>query len=175
MSLKGVIWMALFTGMVSRLAVASTLDQREQSFTIRLNGSIAEVTPLFGPVRESEWAPGWTPRFVHPSDPAQREGAVFTTTNADGKERLWMLTAYDPSEGRVEYVVVTAGLTANQIKIRIGPDGEDHCRATITYRHAALSLAGNAEVAKLDPAWAEKQRSHWESAINAALRNRERK
>jgi hypothetical protein len=34
-------------------------EQRMQSFTIKLNGSVADVTPLFGPVREAEWAPDW--------------------------------------------------------------------------------------------------------------------
>jgi hypothetical protein len=167
--------MALFAGVVSGMAAAPALEHREQSFSIHLNGSVAKATPFFGPVRESEWAPGWTPRFVHPSEGIQCEGAVFTTTNPDGKQRLWMLTAYDPSEGRVEYVVITAGLTANQIKIQVSRDGENRCQATITYRHTALSVAGNAEVAKLDPAWREQQRSHWENAINAALRTQEKK
>ena len=30
------------------------VEQRMQSFTIVLNGSVADVTPLFGPVREAE-------------------------------------------------------------------------------------------------------------------------
>ena len=42
------------------------IEQRAQSFTIGLNGSVADVTPLFGPVREAEWAPDWSPRFIHP-------------------------------------------------------------------------------------------------------------
>src|ERR1700726_2880357 len=82
------------------------LQQRMESFTIVLNGSAASVTPLFGPVRETEWAPTWVPRFIHPAEGAQREGVVFTTTTGDGKERFWLLTAYDAKEGRVEYVFI---------------------------------------------------------------------
>jgi hypothetical protein len=148
---------------------AVALEQRTQSFTIELKGSVADVTPLFGPVREAEWAPGWTPRFIHPAEGAQHEGVVFTITRANGKDRLWLLTAYDVKEGRVEYVFVTPGFTANEIKIRVVPDGEKQCRATITYRHSALAPEGNEEVAKLDGYWAEQQRLHWETAINAAL------
>ena len=148
---------------------AAALEQRTQSFTIELKGSVADVTPLFGPVREAEWAPGWTPRFIHPAEGAQHEGVVFTITSANGKERLWLLTAYDVKEGRVEYVFVTPGFTANEIKIRVVPDGEKQCKATITYRHSALAPEGNEEVAKLDGHWAEQQRLHWETAINAAL------
>jgi hypothetical protein len=66
-------------------------------------------------------------------------------------------------------VFVTSDFTANKIKIRVLPDGEKQCRAVITYRHSALALEGNEEVAKLDAHWAEQQRVHWETAINAAL------
>jgi len=150
-------------------AGAAALEQRTQSFTLMLKGSVAEVTPLFGPVREAEWAPTWTPRFIYPAEGAQREGVVFTTASVNGKERLWLLTAYDVQEGRVEYVFVTPGFTANEIKIRVVPDGEKQCKATITYRHSALAPEGDEEVAKLDGHWAEQQRLHWETAINAAL------
>jgi len=145
------------------------VEQRMQSFTIVLNGSVADVTPLFGPVREAEWAPGWSPRFIHPARALQREGAVFNTTNDDGKDRFWLLTTYDPGNGRVEYVAITPAFTANEIKIRVVPDGEQHSKATITYRRSALAPEANDEVAKLDAHWAAQQRMHWEAAINEAL------
>lgn len=164
-----IVSVAFFGGMFSAVVGSDALQQREQSFLIHLNATVGEVTPLFGPVREAEWAPSWTPRFIHPADRQQREGAVFTAPSADGRERLWLLTAYEPEQGRVEYVVVVPGFTANQIKIRVVPDGEKHSKATITYRHSALAPEGNTEVAKLDAHWAEQQRTHWETAINAAM------
>lgn len=33
--------------------------------TITLNGPLGEVFPLFGPVREKEWAAGWEPRVLY--------------------------------------------------------------------------------------------------------------
>ena len=51
----------------ARATDAEVLEQRTQSFTISLKGSVADVTPLFGPVREAEWAPSWAPRFLHPA------------------------------------------------------------------------------------------------------------
>jgi hypothetical protein len=149
---------------------ATSLEQRTQSFTIALKGSVAEVTPLFGPVHEAEWASSWRPRFIHPREGSQGEGVVFTTASADGRERLWLLTAYDVQGGRVEYVFVTPGFTANEIKIKVVSEGEKQCQATIMYRHSALAPEGNTEAAKLDAQWAEQQRVHWETAINAALR-----
>jgi hypothetical protein len=158
-----VVQMPLATGL------AAAIEQRTQSFAIVLNGSVAEVTPLFGPVREGEWAPTWAPRFVYPAEGAQRAGVVFTTVSANGRERVWLLTTYDVSAGRVEYVVVTPGFTANEIKIQVAPDGDRRCKANITYRHSALAPEGNEEVLKLDARWANEQRVHWETAINAAL------
>src|SRR6267143_3503678 len=115
--------LALIQAALAGKAGRAVVEQRTQSFTIGLNGSVADVTPLFGPVREAEWAPDWSPRFIHPSQGAQREGVVFTTTGADGKDRLWLLTTYDLGNGRVEYVVITPAFTANEIKILGLPDG----------------------------------------------------
>jgi hypothetical protein len=159
---------ALLQSVLGEEAGRAVVEQRTESFTIALNGPVADVTPLFGPVREAEWAPEWSPRFIHPAQGAQEEGAVFTTSG-HSKDRLWLLTAYNVREGRVEYVVVTPALTASEIKIRVVPHGEQHCKATITYRRSALTPEGNEEVAKLDADWAKEQRVHWEKAINGAL------
>jgi hypothetical protein len=156
------------TGLAGEAGTA-VVEQRTQSFTIVLNGSVSDVTPLFGPVRETEWAPEWSPRFIHPAQGIQREGVVFTTSRGHGRDRLWLLTTYDVRNGRVEYVVVTPAFTANEIKIRVVPDGEQRCKATIAYRRSALAPEGNEEVSKLDAHWAEEQRAHWETAINEAL------
>ena len=147
----------------------AVVEQRTQSFTIILNGSVSNITPLFGPVREAEWAPDWSPRFIHPAQGVQREGVVFTTNAGHGRDRLWLLTTFDLRNGRVEYVVVIPAFTANEIKIRVVADGEQHCKAVITHRRSALAPEGNEEVAKMDAHWAEEQRLHWERAINEAL------
>src|SRR4029450_13921974 len=141
--------LALVKAVLAGEAGTAVFEQRTQSFTIVLNGSVADVTPLFGPVREAEWAPDWSPRFIYPAQGVEREGAVFTTSSGHGSDRLWVLTTYDVRNGRVEYVVVTPAFTANEIKTRVVPDGEQHCKATITYRRSALAPEGNDEVAKL--------------------------
>ena len=164
-----IVLLYVLTQFRAEIAIAAGLEQRMQSFTIVLQGSVADATPLFGPVREAEWAPGWAPHFLHPPEGAQSEGVVFTTTTSKDKERLWLLTAYDLKEGRVEYVIITPGFTANEVKIRVVPDGDRQCRATITYRHSAVAPQGNEEVNKLDAHWADQQRVHWEAAINALL------
>ena len=66
--------LALIQAALAGEAGRAVVEQRTQSFTIGLNGSVVDVTPLFGPVREAEWAPGWSPRFIHPAQGLQREG-----------------------------------------------------------------------------------------------------
>ena len=160
---------ALVQAALAGQAATTVVEQRTQSFTITLNGSVGDVTPLFGPVREAEWVPDWSPHFIYPAQDVQREGVVFTTSPDRGRDRLWLLTTYDVRNGRVEYVVMTPAFTATEIKIRVVPDSEQYCKATITHRRSALAPQGNEEVAKLGEHWAEEQRIHWETAINEAL------
>jgi hypothetical protein len=161
--------LALVEAALATDAGTAVVEQQTESFTIVLNGSVADATPLFGPVRESEWAPDWSPRFIRPAQGVQREGMVFTTTSGHGRDRFWLLMTYDVRNGRIEYVVMTAAFTANEIKIRVVPDGEQRCKATITYRCSALTPEGNEECARLDAHWTEEQRIHWETALNKAL------
>jgi hypothetical protein len=145
------------------------LEQRTQSFTIILNGSVSDVRRFLDPyARQNGRQIGRRVSFTRHMACSAR-ASVFTTSPGHGRDRLWLLTTYDARNGRVEYVVVTPAFTANEIKIRVVPDGERHCKATITYRRSALAPDGNEEVAKLDAHWAEEQRIHWETAINEAL------
>ena len=151
------------------LAAAATLAQQTQSFTISLQGSVTEATPLFGPVREAEWAPQWNPHFVNPPEAAQRDGVVFLTHNAQGKERIWVVTEYDVKEGHVSYTFIIPGNSVATLKIHVQPDGERQSKATVTYCFLALAPEGNDEVNQHDAHWAEQQRVHWQTAINAVL------
>ena len=158
------------TGNAGAAGSSPMLEQRVQSFSIQLDGSVAEVTPLFGPVRESEWAPAWSPCFLHPPVPNQTEGAIFTTSAHDGHERLWFLTTYNPATGRVAYLTINPRVVSDQITIEVAAAEANRSNAIVTYRRSALSSSGNAEVVRLNAQWAADQRLEWESAINAALR-----
>jgi hypothetical protein len=151
------------------LSVQAVLAQQTQSFTFELPAAVANATPLFGPVREREWSPEWAPRFLHPSDPAQRAGAVFTTAGHGGT-RLWLLTTYDPVAGRVAYVVHDPEFLVTEIGISIVSAGLHTSRVTVTYRRSALTSRANEQVEALTPAWAAEQARHWGTAISAALK-----
>jgi hypothetical protein len=147
----------------------ATLAQQTQSFTISLNGSTAEVTPLFGPVREAEWAPGWAPHFVNPPEGEQREGVIFTTKDFPGKERIWVMTDYGLKEGHVSYVVMVPHFMVTTMRIRVEPAGDRRSKASVTYSLAAMAPEANDLVNQHDAHWVQQQRAHWENAINAVL------
>jgi hypothetical protein len=140
-----------------------------QSFIISLQGSVTEATPLFGPVREAEWARQWAPHFVNPPGGEQREGVVFTTVDHQGRERVWVMTEYDAKEGRVSYTFVTPGFAVAILKIRLLPDGGRRGKAIVTYYFSAMVPEANSEVNQHNGEWAQQQRIHWETAINAVL------
>jgi hypothetical protein len=147
------------------------LAQSTSTFELLLDGPAERAFPLFGPVREAEWARGWAPRFLFPKGGAQSEGTVFTTAAGHGGhgDDLWVLTEYEPAAGRIGYVVTSPGVVLAEIKIRVAPAGGDRSRATVTYRRTALSPGANEHVSGFTHQWEESQRVHWEHAINAAL------
>lgn len=136
---------------------------------LRLNGSADAAFPLFGPVREAEWARGWSPTFMAPLPPAQDErGAVFTTQGHDGADAVWVMTRYDARARAVRYVVVRPARVTTEIGVDVSAAGDHACIADVTYRETALSEEGNAEVAT----WAEhfpRQAGYWEQALNTRL------
>lgn len=144
------------------------LVQATATFGLSLNAPAARAFPLFGPVREAEWAQGWAPSFLFPRGGVQQEGAVFTTPGVHGHSGLWVLTDYDATSGRIGYVIVSPGNMLTQIRIQVAPEGATRSRATVTYRRTALSAASNAQ-APFPRQWEDEQRVHWEHAINAAL------
>jgi hypothetical protein len=129
---------------------------------MRLSGRVQDLAPLFGPVREKEWSPEWSPTFAHPSTPAQEEGVVFWTVTPHGRA-LWTLTEYAPDEGRIGYVVVIPDYALTDIKIRLVADGDAAC-VTVSYRRSALTAAANGYVDEFAKHFAA-EGPHWQAAI----------
>jgi hypothetical protein len=150
------------------LLCAQTRQHAESTIVIHLQAPPARALPLFGSVREAEWAIGWNPNLIYPENRTQIAGSVFTT-GKEGKETVWVMTEYDPEKLRVGYVFVEPGVSANQIEIVLKELGDDATEASITYRRTALSVDGDGYVAKFASEFPG-QREHWEHAINARLK-----
>jgi len=110
-----------------------------QEFTV--NAPPDEVFPLFGPIREKQWAPGWNPRILHSkSEWGDSVGTVFTSQHDDNAmETLWHLNRWDAAAHEVEYLYVMVGLWLVVIRIKCSAEAETNTRVTVGYTFTALS------------------------------------
>jgi hypothetical protein len=154
--------------LIACLASGQTREHAQASITLRLPAPPADVFPLFGPVREAEWAPHWNPTILYPPDRSQSAGAVFTTKQHD-HDVVWVLTGYEEAALRIGYVIVRPGISASQLDIALKPIGEKETEATVTHTLTSLSDDGDSFVKEF-AAQFPLERDHWQQAISARLR-----
>ena len=136
--------------------------------TMDLEAAPAVVLPLFGPVREAEWAHGWSPGMLYPSDGRPLVGSVFTTDDKS-TDVVSIMTRFDERALEVDYVQVLPKVWAGQILIRLKESGNGRTHATVTYRRTALSPEADHGVEAFGQHFPQ-QREHWENAVNQRLR-----
>jgi hypothetical protein len=149
----------------------ASLFHAERSFTVHLEAAPGQVFPLFGPLGEREWAPGWDPKVIFPADGSSpAKGSVFTTRDEDGEE-IWVVTGYGAQNGFISYVDILPGSVVTEIEVRVQKQSENKSVAEVPHRRTALSAAGNHFVSALSEN-AARHPAHWGHAINEALRKR---
>jgi len=148
-------------------AAPQTREHAETSIAFELPAPPTLALPLFGPARESEWSPHWSPKFLYPPNPSQTVGTVFTT-GKEGQETIWTLAIYDEAEFHIGYVSVWSGMCATKLDIQLKPAPNNTSQASVTYRQTALSEAGDKYV-KQFAADFPSQREHWQHAISRRL------
>ncbi len=141
----------------------------ERIHAIGLDGEPDDVFPLFGPIREADWAAGWDPEVVA-GDALQPElGCVFRTTGAERGETIWLIAELDASKRRIGYVRTTPTSDLTQIVIDVRPDSPGQSQAQITYRVTGLSDAGNRYVEQFTHERYVEWLKEWAVAINHYL------
>ncbi len=139
---------------------------------IQLNGSLDKVFPLFGAIREKEWADGWDPRIVYSTTNLLEEHMVFqTTTEYPGEEadKTWVVSKYVPEQAYIEYTVFTS-LRVYWITIQCRENpGTRTTRADVTYIFTGLTEPGNALIEKALESMFVYDLKDWEKAINYYL------
>ncbi len=68
--------------------------------TIKLNGKIEDVFPLFGPIKEMEWADGWNPEVIYSHSDDVEEYMIFKSKARFENESpyVWAITKYFPEQ-----------------------------------------------------------------------------
>ncbi|HMJ70836.1 MAG TPA: SRPBCC family protein [Cyclobacteriaceae bacterium] len=142
-----------------------------QSGTIRLDAPIDKVFPLFGPIREKDWAHGWDPQVIYPKDTLVEKQMVFCTRgglHGSTETYTWVVVNYEPNRSTIEYMV-TASERLWFITVSCNPAGAN-TMATVTYSYTGLTEEGNRknEVAIKD--MFASNLKDWEAAINHYLK-----
>jgi hypothetical protein len=151
-----------------------TAERVSKSATIRLEGPIEKVFPLFGPVEEMKWADGWNPVVLYPASGYVEEGMVFTTQGHGHGETVfaWIVSKYQAENHVIEYIVSTANRYW-VITVRCFASSVEQTKATISYTYTGLTPLGN-EINKQAIEKIYKQNlKDWEEAINHYLKTGE--
>jgi hypothetical protein len=138
------------------------------TFTGRIVLPVApdEAFPLFSPVGETYWVPGWAPEFLFPSARSWSEGQIFRTREERG-DAVWIVARLDPARHRVEYYRVEPDryVACIQVECRALPGEESE--ASISYSYFGLSDAGNAEIEGMTQEAFDAKMARWKEWIEA--------
>jgi hypothetical protein len=141
-----------------------------QTQSIILNGSLDKVFPLFGPIKEKEWADGWNPEVIYSTSNLVEEKMVFTSKAIfpDEPDYTWVISKFQPESAFIEYLVFTQERFWI-ILVKCAGKSEETTIAKITYTYTGLTENGNSlnELA-LEKMYSQDLRD-WEKAINYYL------
>ena len=140
--------------------------------TITLNGPFEQVFPLFGPVRERDWAEGWEPQILLSDAGNIEEHMVFQTQphfEEETRPYTWTVSKFEPAAGFIEYTTFAEDrLWWITIQCEELPSGEQ-CRAAIRYTYVGFNQNGNHRNQLALAAMYEHGLKDWEYAINYYL------
>jgi hypothetical protein len=143
-------------------------QSRRLAGRIRVAAPIERAFPLFSPLGEKVWVPGWQPELLHPSGVDWAEGLIFRTRGETG-DAIWVVTRLDWSAGSVEYHRVEPDLYVARVSVQCTPVTEVVTEVATEYEFVGLSERGNTEIARMTPeSYAEKM-TRWSSWIDGAL------
>jgi hypothetical protein len=143
------------------------------TFTFTVNAPFGQAAPLFGADEERKWAPGWDPQFVYPNPAKDQAGAVFLVKHGPNSS-VWTTTAFDLTDGYVQYVYVMNHVMVTLIDIRLTRHSAQRTGVSVTYERTALTSQANdhiADLAKQDEGFAKE----WEDQINDYLQKSQSK
>jgi len=133
---------------------------------IVLHGPVARVFPLFGPVDEAKWAPGWEPSLKYGGN--AEVGTVFTTVAAS-HSATWIVSRYDDEAHDMQYTVVFPEDRVVQLDIGCHSGNAGETRCDVTYTMTALSDLARPAVEHYTQEKHEERIAHWQAAINHYL------
>jgi len=153
---------------------SQTAERITRTASFIVQASVEKVFPLFGPIREKEWAASWEPQIIYSQHPEVEEHMIFRTAgnHPDEKEYVWVVAQYKPAHFFIEYQV-----SAHQriwfIMVECKPL-QENTLVSVTYSYTGLTEVGN----RINQESLAKMFAHdlkdWAEAINYYLRTGKR-
>lgn len=138
-----------------------------QMRSFHLDAPRSQVFELFTAQGERAWAPGWNPEIL---SGAEGRGSAFRTQNEHGQETIWIVTEYQPLEGRVSYARAALGSNIGLVDVACSESAAGGTDVSVRYTLTALSEAGRAFVSNfLETGHYSKMIDEWRSATADAL------
>jgi hypothetical protein len=142
------------------------------SYTQTIHAGPDEIFPLYCPVRELDWAPGWRPDWVISESGVAEQGCVFQTPGDDShhdESATWVITRHRPDTHEVEMFKVIPQHTLTKLQISLEPGSNGDTRATVAYEYTAFGPTGQSALDECSQEWYENLMLHWEKAMNHYL------
>ncbi len=141
----------------------------KRTYSQRLNGRPENIFPLLCPVRETEWVNDWDPNLVISESGTAELNCIFTI--GSGKtESIWVISAFDPGNGRIDFLKITPGVTLANIEIKLELS-DNITLAHISYMHTAIGPDGISFVKDFTEEYYINFMKEWESELNYYLEN----
>ncbi|HZY81424.1 MAG TPA: hypothetical protein VFE50_18000 [Cyclobacteriaceae bacterium] len=141
---------------------------RSASITVR--APIDDAFPLFGPIREKDWAHGWNPDVIYPKDVLVAKHMVFRTQgglHGSPEAYTWVIVNYDPAKYLIEYMVSAAErFWFITVTCHLADQGT---QVTVTYSYTGLTeTAIQKNLTAINQIFTSDLKD-WETAINYYL------
>jgi hypothetical protein len=162
----------LFMSLVSQVVGQSNAflaERVQRSATFVLNAPIEKAFPLFGPIREKDWAAGWEPEILYSNHDEVEQHMIFRTSSShrDADHYLWVVSQYRPEIFFIEYTVSTPQRIWF-ITVSCRPS-DDKTTVTVTYTYTGLSDEGNRTNKMALEKMYVRNLKDWEEALNFYL------
>lgn len=143
--------------------------QVTRSHIIHVPAPVERAFPLFEPLGEKHWAPGWNPDMLYPASGIAQKGTVFTTQHAGEPVKIWTIIAYEREQAHVTYLNLLPQTYTSCIDVRCEPDGMEATSVCVTYTLTALTPQGNEFIERWTEEHYQTSISSWETAIRHYL------
>jgi len=134
--------------------------------SIQLDAVIEKVFPLFGPIEEMKWAPGWNPEIIYSTTGVVDEHMIFKTKGKFEEEEdyTWVVSQFAPEHFSITYSIHTkeriwfVNVTCSTQR--------DKTIAKVKYTFTGLTNRGNVRNKMALEKMFENNLKDWEKAIN---------